>query len=149
MNNPKDTFDALMSIAEFRINVRNGRMQQEWRVSTGLWIGMGAGMISIRNIPIPILATALAILALGHGFLWIRWNYKRNERDAARAYLCLEKAEEAIGIKPAAPSPSRPLGWLQHPPALFQFITTLFLSLAWVLVVEYGSNMSQVKFIGN
>ena len=130
----KDRFDALMKLADFRVGIREARRQHEWRVSLGLWVGMGAGLVALRGIPILVLFPALIIVVLGHAIFWVRWCWKANERDIRLAYFYAEIAEGMF--LPDAPTPDKRrlnkkeliYGFLTHGPPLFEVTATLLLA---------------------
>jgi hypothetical protein len=129
----KDRLDALLRIAEFHMAVRKERRQYEWRVSLALWVGLAGGMLSLKTISLFVLVPMLIAVNAGHAWLWVRWYYTRNDRDARRAYLHMDKAKELLepGSAPP-PGPYWPQGWLMAGAPLFEILATLLLSVAWV-----------------
>ena len=131
----KERFDSLMKLAEFRIGIREARRSIEWRLSLGLWLGMGAGIISLRNVPQIMLMTALIFLVVCYTWFWIRWNWVSGERDARKAYYYAEIAE-AIILVDAPKAERRSLtdsekiyGFLFHGPPIIQILATILLAI--------------------
>jgi len=65
----KDRFDALMKLAQFRMDHRKERRQLEWRVSLGLWLFLAAGNRRFRRAPdaklkIPTIALLFLLLVV-------------------------------------------------------------------------------------
>lgn len=135
----KDRFDALMKLAEFRMGIREARRTHEFRVSLGLWVGMGAGVISLRGVPSVVLMVLLPLVVLGHAWFWVRWNWIANERDARLAYFHAESAELLLFDdvkKPSRRSMSRSeraFGFFTHGPPLFQILATILLAVGLAL----------------
>ena len=135
----KARFDSLMKLAEFRSTIRESRRQHEWRVSLGIWIGMGAAIISLRNVPVWVMYVALPSIVLGHAWLWVRSNWVANERDARLLYFFSETAE-GIVLEDAPTAERRPVnkcesyyGFLIHAPPLFQILATALLAFGLAL----------------
>lgn len=146
----KERFDALMRLADFRTGIRAARRTLEWRVSLGLWLGMGAGLISLPDIPEHILVLALIIAVVIHAF-WVQWNWVSNEREAHKAYYYAETAE-AMLLLPNSPVPNMPIptrlyrlfGFIVHGPCFFQILVTIFLGMALVLLAGQPKQVSEL-----
>src|ERR1700730_16634664 len=107
MSDPKEEqFDALLKLADFRFRIRESRRQHEWRVSLGVWVGLGAAIVSFKGIvPISLQMFVLPLIVAGHALLWVRWNWVRGERDSRLVYYYIEKAESLL--LEDAPTPQR------------------------------------------
>jgi hypothetical protein len=144
MSDPKDDqADALLKLADFRFRIRESRRQHEWRVSLGLWVGLGAAIISFKGVvPMSLQVVVLPLIVVGHALLWVRWNWVRGERDSRLVYYYIEKAESLL-LKDVPPPQPRPLspkeiryGFLMNGPPLFQVLTTVVLALGVVIVAR-------------
>lgn len=134
-------FNALMRLAEFRRLRRVTRVQNEWKVSLGIWAMLAAASLYTKDKPIWALLVWLIIIVAGHGWLWVRWNWIANEKDARLAMYYAEKAEGMI-LQDAPDSSRRPeltktekrFGFLWHGAALFQFLATIVLAVGLLLL---------------
>ncbi len=129
-------FESLMKLAEFRMGIREARRSYEWRVSLALWLGMAAGLISLKGVPLGLLITALILVVICYSWLWIRWNWIAGERDARLAYFYAESAEALLSIR-GSPEPDRRrltqpeglYGFVAHGPPVFQILATVLLAV--------------------
>lgn len=141
----KDRFDALMRLAEYVSSIREARRQHEWRVSLGLWIGMGAAVVSLRGVPKAVLAIALPAVVVGHAWLWVRHNYNANERDARLGFFYADTAERLLHEGGRTPDRrimgrrERAYEFLTAAPTLFQVLATALLAGALALFASLPS----------
>lgn len=141
----KERFDSLMKLADFRVGIREARRTHEWRVSLGLWVGMAAGLISLRDVPQLVLIIALPLVVFCHAWFWVRWNWVSGERDARLAYYYFDTAQ-ALLLEDSPPPERRPIkrlermyGYLLHGPPLFQILATAFLAVGLALFAAQPS----------
>jgi hypothetical protein len=136
----KKQFDAIMKLADFRFAIREARRKHEWQVSLGLWVGMGAAMVSLKGwVPVPVLTLVLPAIIIGHALFWVRWNWMRGERDSRLVYYYIKKAEWMVFRD--VPKPRRQhfaryeylYGFLLNGPSLFQVLATTVLAIGLAL----------------
>ena len=76
----KDRYDALMRLADFRREVREGRRQFEWKVSFIVWAALAGIAAYPRPIPFWLVLISLMLITFAH-VLWVKWNWLRNDEE--------------------------------------------------------------------
>ena len=138
MSEQRDQFDAHYKLADFYMKVRNERRQHEWRISLGIWVGLAAGIVSVKNLPtIPIwLLILFLVVVFALHWVWVWSNYTRHERDAHRAYHHLKEAEKLYGPVLVQPPYPKYRGFFYFT-TLFEFFATLLLCIAFFIAYYY------------
>ena len=93
----KDRFDALMDLARFRSEVRQNRMQTEWRLTFGLWVALGGIAYFTVSHSLPSSLLIPAALPTAAVYAWAtKQFYDRAERDGTKINYQLARAEGLI-----------------------------------------------------
>ena len=104
-------FDALMKLADFRMQRWRDRRATDWKLSLALWtllVATAAYLIVngvIIRYPWWVTAVALVILVIGHALFWVRTNWISNEMDARTAFHFAEHAETLVLPDNLVPEP--------------------------------------------
>jgi hypothetical protein len=93
-------FDALMKLAEFRLQRWRERRETDWKFTLALWtlmVAVGAYVVSHRaDFEWRQVAIALAALVICHAWFWVRNNWLSNEMDIRTAFYFAEYAEKLV-----------------------------------------------------
>jgi hypothetical protein len=133
----KNSFDALMSLADFRLKRAFDRRNYEWKVTLAVWALFAA---AIGN-PLPkefSNVTLIIVVAISfvHIFFWIRHHWDRSTIDLRVAFWFAEIAERKFSFKESPPERLRPeemkgcekwIGFLFSPVCFAQAFTTAVL----------------------
>ncbi len=108
----KELVDAYMNCAEAAWKSLVDRRIYEWKISFGLWAGLGAfaGFIQARlqqpqqllpqfdSGPMKVVSVLLVIIGLVYTFWWIPEYRKRDSDDHATAAYFWDKVEDCLGV---------------------------------------------------
>ena len=127
----KDQFDAFMSLADFRRNLKEARVARQWQGNFTIWAGLGALVWKADAIGLPLLAGVTAVAVAFHVY-WIHWFARRAEADQRLIFAYQNAAAHLLGLdEDLAPGRS---GVLAHPMVCLQFLVTLALGSAVILL---------------
>jgi hypothetical protein len=144
----KDRISALSKLAEANFHAFERRAGFEWKVTFGLWTGLGlvAGYLLKFDVPEPndwgkrLVLVSCGVLFLIYAFWWTPGIYERNESDKRKAYSYWDLMLVELGL-PAESSKTeeskwRP-GWFNYSHGSQVLIT---LSLLIVVLVIFLSH---------
>jgi hypothetical protein len=105
----KDLVDVMLKLADASWKSMDTRRAYEWKVSFGLWAGLGAlagfllkgqasPLASWQCWEVVIAALGLVIVAAVHIFVWIRAVHERNHNDVRRAHHYWHMVEANCGL---------------------------------------------------
>lgn len=136
----KDRFAALMQLAEYVRQARESRRKTEWQLSLALWAMLAAASLALqgKGLSICTLRISGGLIVILHGW-WVAWNCYRADSDANNMHNCAYLAELELGIEPIhferRAQPNR-FGFLWHPPALLQWLTTIALVVGSIVIIR-------------
>lgn len=126
-------FDALMKLADFRRQYRDTRRSIEWRVNLAAWAVMVGLIVTLKNYASWQAISAAFVITALH-FLWVRWNFRSNERDSKPMWNHYDNARKVLQIKEAEP-PKKLNTLFQHFPAFAAVIVTFVLDAAVIALL--------------
>lgn len=141
----KRSFDALMTLADFRLKRAFDRRQHEWKVTLGVWALLASAIVHPLHGPIVIIIIAAAIVTSAHLFLWIRPHWVRSTKDLKMAFWFAEISERKFFFSETPPPEARPkglagcdryVGFLFYPTSAAQSFTTI--TLAAIVVLRWA-----------
>jgi hypothetical protein len=139
--NNKDRTDALMQVANFRLERWKSGSDTEWKMTLAFWgLLVAASILSPDKLPNLVVNLAWpipTIVALGYIFLWIRPIWLRGLEDQREAIWCIKRVEEILGERPVKDEgpPRYRVGYV----AIFQTITTIVLVFyTWWAISKKG-----------
>jgi hypothetical protein len=146
--NEKNSFDALMSLADFRLRRAFNRRDYEWKVTLGVWALFAAAI----GHPLPREDTTaviwiVMIICVAHILLWVRHHWDRSTIDLRMAFWFAEIAERKFSFHESPPAKVRPpemdfceryMLFLFQPACLAQILTTIVLGAAVIYRTKCG-----------
>jgi hypothetical protein len=146
----KPQFDALMSLADFRLRRIFNRRDYEWKVTLGIWALLAAGIAApwiLQPLHPWMIMLGVPAIAVGHIAFWIYDHWDKSEKDWKLAFFYAESAEALANIGDA-PIPlsdrktkqKENFAFFKNNTSLVQVLTTLILALLLVIRVFVQSN---------
>jgi hypothetical protein len=97
-------FDALMRLAEFRINRWKTRSDYKWKLSLALWALLAAAPLYMKYRPSEtVLVLTLTVIVVLYAALWVEPLWRRDQNDVDTAFFYIEHAERLLGISKQEP----------------------------------------------